>query len=74
MEVLVETANRVLARKGFSPDEAQVVPMDPGARTATLRGALIERETTDLVPNLVRIVEWLPQRDDLVAVLHPDAS
>ena len=72
MEVLIQTANRTLARKGFSPDEASVVSSSPDSRTGTLRGGLIAREMTDLVANLMRIVDWLPERDELVEVLQPD--
>jgi hypothetical protein len=69
VEVLIETANRVLARKGFSPEEARVDMTDPSTHIATLRGALIAREATDLVANLVRVVDWMPTRADLVDLL-----
>jgi hypothetical protein len=68
VEVLIETANAELAKKGFAPDEARVYPDDDDAMEATLRGTLV-RETHESTGEIVRLVLYLPRRDDLVELV-----
>ncbi|MBD0347930.1 MAG: hypothetical protein ICV59_02140 [Thermoleophilia bacterium] len=68
--VLIETANRTLARKGYSPGEARVEPTtDRSADQARLHGSLLLGEETDLVARLLRLVDMLPRRDELLEFL-----
>ncbi len=72
MDVLIETANRELAKKGFAPEEAQVYPATDDAGRAVLRGSLL-RETYESLGEIVRLVLFLPERDDLVELTSASA-
>jgi hypothetical protein len=66
-DVLLESANLTLRRKGYAPEEARVSPApDVSPNHGRLHGTLLVREETDLVARLVSLIDWLPSRDDLV--------
>ncbi len=65
VEVLIQTANQELAKKGFAPTRPVSIAAGEDAEEAILRGSLV-KETRETTGEIVRVVLYLPERDDLV--------
>jgi hypothetical protein len=65
-DVLVEQANQSLRTRGFAPEEARVVALEPGdAGEAVLRGTLLE-EMRARKGELLLAISSLPSREELL--------
>ena len=65
-DVLVEQANESLRTRGFAPEEASVIALEPGdAGDALLRGTLLE-EMRARKGELLLAISSLPSRDELI--------